>query len=510
MRAFILIVLLGGLAVGTSAGVDDSKWAQALKLYKEDMAKKSIAFKKRAIEALPTNDERTIHFIIKEAKLLNSKNWWIRSTAAARLARVMIPDLRKKLHAYSTSSNKQIREGVIVALGIAKHRLDAPIILKALDDKDWEVRRMACFAAGAQRIKKAVPKMISMIHWVDERTGKVLQEGESNRRVHSVLLFNLEEIAGKYFHTDVQQWKQYWERNKDKQNPPPRRFDVGTFGGVELRFNDTFARRGKGPVIIALPQLHKTTNYYIPYFNQWLFVRWIFIDLPPIRSFPDIKFNAHGDPIYPVEILVDAFEEMRKKRNVEKMGVLAHGFSTWIAAKYAQKYPDRVSGLILLNPWATDDTFKKHIDTMMRSGDPDEEFWAKVSSYQIKTNTPLEYERYDYIRTTAWLKNKADMEVYFLKRIWRQPGGSSTGIEAFDMRGDSVSRTPCLMFFSPKKNKLTGYGDMKRLRKFYPRNITAQLKKSAWLPFMEEPQTFEKGLTAFVDKYLNPAMGRRK
>ena len=72
---------------------------------------------------------------------------------------------------------------------------------------DW-VRRGA---ADNARLNPLDPPMIDMINFVDPRTGRVIQEGESNPRVHSVLLFNLEEITGKYFHTDVQQWKQYWE-----------------------------------------------------------------------------------------------------------------------------------------------------------------------------------------------------------------------------------------------------------------------------------------------------------
>ena len=65
---------------------------------------------------------------------------------------------------------------------------------------------------------------------------------------------------------------------------------------------------------------------------------------------------------------------------------------------------------------------------------------------------------------------------------------------------------PALMFFAPKKNRLSGYKDMKWLKKYYTKNITASLKKSAYLPFMEEPALFEKALRAFSDKYLIPDM----
>jgi len=362
---------------------------------------------------------------------------------------------------------------------------------------------MACWAAGQQRVKEAVEQMISMINWVDPRDGRVLQEGEPHPRVHSVLLFNLEEITGKNFFTDVDQWKQYWERNKDKSLPRVKRFDVGTFADVKLQFNDTFARKGSGPLTIALPMTQKSTVYYMPYFNQWMFVKWLFINLPPIRSFPDVQYNEHGDPIYPVDILVDAFEEMRKKYHVESMVLLAHGFSTWIAAKYAQKYPDRVDGLILLNPYASNETYSKAIDAAKRSGDPDAEFWGKVSSYEIKIASRIEGEVYDYYRTTAYLasRNRDDIEVGILRNVWIDPDATSIAIPEFDIRGEETSRAPCLIYSAGKDNELMGYDDLSRLQRYYPKHVVVKGgSKFARLPFMEDPEQFEKGLRIFIDK----------
>ncbi len=504
MRATILTTLALALALGpTLAGVDDAAWNTAVQNFKDDFKKKSVAFKKRALEALPTTDERTIKFIIDDQKLLQAKNWWIRATAADRLARIQVPELRAKLLECAKHKDKMVREGIIGALGMIKHRLDPPVILEALSDKDWEVRRMACFAAGQQRIKEAVPKMISMIREID-MNGKVIQEGELNPRVHSVLLFNLEEIVGQYYHTDVIQWKMYWEANKEKTLEPPKRFDVGTFGGVKLDFNDTFARRGSGPLVIVLPEVHFSTLYYMPYFNQWLFVKWLFINLPPIRSFPGLQFDSDNDPFYPVDILVDAFEDMRKKRNVEKLAILAHGFSTWIAAKYAQKYPDRVLGLILLNPYASNDTYGKRLDELVRSDDPDDEFWAKVNRKEIRPASPLESERFDYTDCSVRVRDQIDLEVAFLRNFWRDPQGT-LAVPEFDIRGENVSRVPVLMFFENESNRLQTADDINRMKRFYVDNITATCKKSARMPFMEEPDFFEKALRSFVDKKLNPA-----
>jgi len=482
----------------------DEKWKKAVIDFKDDFKMQPIARKITAIEGLPLTDARTIEFIIEKEKLLSHKDWQIRETASDRLGKIQNSDLRKKMLSYAKDSDKRVREGIMAALATNTNpQLDPPYILEGLADSAWEVRRMACWAAGEQRIKEAVPKMIDMLHQVG-RDGSVVQEGESNPRVHSVLLYNLEAITGQVeFHTDVQQWKLYWEKNKDRTLPPVKRFDQGNFGDVKLEFNDTYARKGTGPLILVLPSTHKISTYYMPYFNQWLFVKWLYINLPPISSFPDLKINQHGDPEYPVEQLVEAFEEGRKKYNVEKMAILGHNFSCWIAAKYAQKYPDRVSGLIFINPFASNETFRKHIDEAKRSGNPDDEFWAKVSSYEIKIGTQKEGQTYNYFRDCTAVKDQADLELSMLRRIWPDPNGTSVEIPAFDIRGEDKATVPVLMFFPPKDNKLGGADDIGRLKRYYMNNIVVQLRKSAQLPFMEEPDTFEKALRAFVDAKLN-------
>jgi pimeloyl-ACP methyl ester carboxylesterase len=501
MRTILILLALAAFAIPAPGGVEDAEWKEISKTFKDEFKKKSIAFKISAIESLPLKDERTIDFIIKDQKLLNSSDWMIRMKAADRLSKILTPELRKKVLVYAKDRDVKIREGIYLALAFGHDpTLDVPVILEGLNDTAWEIRRLALFAAGQQRVREAVEKMISMIHEVD-RDGKVRQEGETHPRVRGPLLFNLEEITGKYFHTDVAQWKDYWEKNKDRTLPPVKRFDVADFGDVKLEFNETFARRGSGPLVIVLPDLNLVTTYYMPYFNQWMFVKWLFINMPPIRSFPNVQINEHGDPIYPVDMLVDAFEEKRKKENVEKTALLTHGWTSWVAAKYAEKYPDRISGLILLEPYATDDTYGAHIDAAKRSGDPDAEFWAKVSSYEIKAATQLEGDKYDWYRYSCWLHDRSDVEIGVLMKIWPLDGASSTQIPEFDIRGENQSNIPCLMFFSEEKNALSGFGDIKRLQKNFPKSIVVKLRKSARLPFMEEPDKFEEALRMFVDKY---------
>ena len=86
MRTNLLYCLTLAVLCAPALAQSDSQWEKASQDFKDDFKKKSIKFKRRAIKGLPTNDGRTIEFIIDKEKLLNSKGWYIRFTAAERLA----------------------------------------------------------------------------------------------------------------------------------------------------------------------------------------------------------------------------------------------------------------------------------------------------------------------------------------------------------------------------------------------------------------------------------------
>ena len=241
----LTFALLAAPLASPALAQSDASWKKAVQDFKDDFKKKSIKFKRRAILSLPLDDPRVVEFVIEKEKLFNSKDWYIRYTAAERMSKIKSPDIRKKLLSYCDHRDKRVRECVFAAMAVNRDpKLDPPYVVKGLKDTAWEVRRMACWAAGQQRVREAVEPMIGMIHEVG-RDGRVKQKGETNPRVHGVLLYNLEEITGKYFHTDVEAWKQYWERNKDRELPPVKRYDVGNqFGDVEAEVHGRHLRPG--------------------------------------------------------------------------------------------------------------------------------------------------------------------------------------------------------------------------------------------------------------------------
>jgi hypothetical protein len=132
MRTILTLLVLAALAIPAAGGVEDAEWKEISKTFKDEFKKKSIAFKISAIESLPLKDERTIDFIIKDQKLLNSSDWMIRMKAADRLSKILTPELRKKMLAYAKDRDVKIREGIYLALAFGHDpTLDVPVILEA-------------------------------------------------------------------------------------------------------------------------------------------------------------------------------------------------------------------------------------------------------------------------------------------------------------------------------------------------------------------------------------------
>ncbi|XP_034237115.1 (Lyso)-N-acylphosphatidylethanolamine lipase isoform X3 [Thrips palmi] len=79
------------------------------------------------------------------------------------------------------------------------------------------------------------------------------------------------------------------------------------------------------------------------------------------------KFSS--DPLEAEGQLVKSVEEWRKEMQLEKMVVLGHSMGGFLAASYAIKYPDRVSHLILADPWGFPECpkeYKSNVPTLYR------------------------------------------------------------------------------------------------------------------------------------------------
>ena len=83
-------------------------------------------------------------------------------------------------------------------------------------------------------------------------------------------------------------------------------------------------------------------------------------------------------------------------------------------------------------------------------------------------------------------------------------------------RGTSATRAPPQGFARaawPRRDRSRGFEAVKLgrcwaglydLNRYYPKHVTVKLgSKAARLPFMEAPESFEKALRAFLNKFIN-------
>lgn len=73
------------------------------------------------------------------------------------------------------------------------------------------------------------------------------------------------------------------------------------------------------------------------------------LDLPGYARSSRCRFSS--DPAKAELQYVSAIESWRKKVGIERMALLGHSFGGYLCSSYALKHPDRVSHLILADPW---------------------------------------------------------------------------------------------------------------------------------------------------------------
>ena len=158
--------------------------------------------------------------------------------------------------------------------------------------------------------------------------------------------------------------------------PPERR----EFAGVRLDVVSVPSRRpvdGR-PHLFVLSPFGWSHDYWRPHLDPLheLFAVH-YIRLPAVRDLTGQSGYGDAIPIYPVERLAKAFEELRRARKVERVLLLAEGPAAWIAETYALRYPSRAAGLVLVNAWIDADSYAAALRRTAELGDGDERAVAR-------------------------------------------------------------------------------------------------------------------------------------
>ncbi len=516
-------VLLAALLAAPAAAALAQSWERE---FAQGMASTDTNVRFKAVTDLDPNVAKARELLYS---VLEKETWYIRAGAIQTLARAgddVLPELRKDLEKHRSPF---VREGIVFALGSARERVND--VIPALADKSEQVRRAAAIAIGMKPTREGITALIERLAEEEEFPVKVF------------IRDSLEKATGKYLGWSAQDWKNWWAANREQWKPkeetPPADPSELTRGGdekkeksdeekaaeaddrkvsetsttlrdVELSFKET----GKGGPLFIMPDYGRNGVYLEKHLSSLSDIaRLFFIDLPEIHKFKGLQnVGATGVPYYPIDKLADAFDALREERKQERIAILGHGMSAWVAMRYATKYPKNVSHLILVCTWTGNKAWSKGRDRIEADGkqrrDPEQEHYAQNRVVDVNTGKhnyePKDMQEAEALARMDWTLMFADPR-NALAFLWYKPSYRPMGgciIPEFDVGKEKGNPVPTLIVVGTHPRSLwTSVADARLFLKYYPNGQILECPNTANMPMIEDYERFTKGLRAFFKKY---------
>lgn len=395
LRVATIAVAAGAVCLGLAAPAP-AKDSDAARAFKKSFVETNNSWERRAlVERLDPADEDSLDLLTEF--VLAQQDWYMREAAIQTLAGAYDPGLIQKLERMCGSrGNPMIVEGVCMAFGRSGNKDRVPFLIDQLGSKKWVVKRAAAIALGLLRDKRSITPLIET--WKKEDKFMVW--------VH--LLESLEKITRQKNMPRPSDWEAWWNTVKDTFEVPTddpdalNEEDMKSGDRIQTRVRGTnldSRLRGNGLPLLVLPDYGLENDYLQTYLrNLEETNRILYMKLPGASDFSDPPLqNAPGLPApwYPIDRLVDAFEELHKelvaagKIEDKPFAIMAHGLTTWIAMSYAAKHPQRVRRMILIAPTSGQKAWGDGRDRLERHGqqirDLELEHFAQSLLYNSQT-----------------------------------------------------------------------------------------------------------------------------
>lgn len=491
----VLVALSILLAAGERALAAEA-WERE---YARDLASPDSNVRLRAVRSLDPAAPRGREALLA---VLDREPWFLREAAIERLAAApagAIADLAKHVEKHASP---YVREGLVRALARSGEPAGRAAALAGADDKHPMVRRAVAIGVGASPAREGIDALV------------LLFEREKDVEVRSFVRDALEEATGQSFDLAAD-WKNWWAESREKWEPggAPR---AGRTTTTELRdVSLEYYERGNGAPLFVLPDIYRNRRYLKNHLAPLVDVaRLFFIDLPAMGQFKGLEtVGGTGVPYYPVDKLADAFDELRAARKEDRIALLAHGRSAWVAMRYASRHPKTVSHLILVAPWSGTKAWWAGRDRIegdaRQRKDIEQERYAQWQIVVDLSTGKHKYEPADdaekeALERVGWGLFFADARSPFAglwyRSSWRDMGG--TLIPDLDVAREKTSPVPTLLVVGTHPRSFwTSAADMKAIQKVYPNSEVAEFAQSANMPMIEEPERFQKVLRAFFKKH---------
>jgi proline iminopeptidase len=495
--------------------------------FQRDFAKPESWSKYAAVARLDASNGKARDMLLS---VLDKQGWYLRTAAISALRSASgeaLEDLKKDVKKHSSAA---VREGIAFAFGQRGDDDATPALAEALQDKDERVRRAAAIALAKHGTKDAVGGIIAA--W----------EKEKQADVKVWFRDSLEKISGKFLGPRVDDWKAWWKAVEsdwvkptkkeppkpgepaDPSRPPAEKTDdekkaeaegkktteeTTVLRDVELNFKEA----GKGGPLFVLPEY----GYGNVYLEKALLglddtARLFYIDLPGTAKFKNLPPGNTGLPEYPIDKLCDAFDELRKARKQERIGILGHGMAAWVGMRYATKYPKNVSHLILVSTWtsgkAWGDGRTRTEQLGKQTSDLDLEHWAAHCLFENgkPRYSPTSGDDQDAVLRGRWSSYFNDPRDAYAMLFWPQVeriqemGGCQ--IPEFDVGKEKGNPVPTMLIYGTSQRAVwTSSQDMKQLNKYYPNSTVVECPNSNRMPMIEDYETFMKAVKGFFKKY---------
>lgn len=456
-------------------------------------------------------------------QILAKQPWYDREGAVLALSKAAAEDTVSKMTtALKKHKDLAVRQGMAVALAKMNDERFYPHLYEALDDKSDVVRRVVVNSLRVHKKKEAVEALIARF------------EKEEEPVVKSFIVDSLNEITQAFQPPVPLAWRIWWENAKSDQSYELGKTDeeakrqaeelgnrlkerTTITAGVTLKTVERGQKGVRSVPILVLPYYNLSKETMLPFLSELEETnRLFYIDLPAIDSFSGLDVVSEKKiPYYPIDKLVEAFEKLRKDTGEERFAILACGMNTWIAMRYAAKFPASVSHLVLINPLSSNDAYGAATRRMEGQGKAknDRELWHLALTRSFNTQSgesthdahhrekkepvpegeDAALERRDW---ALYLSDERDSLLGILHGVRRRPLG---GVAIPDFRCFTEKlplRIPTIVIAG--KNFIYGsVEDAQAVAKHFGGPCYVY-QSSAGMPFAEESSLFNKHMAALL------------
>jgi len=423
-------------------------------------------------------------------------HWLVRGAAAECLARLPDGPLRSQARLDLLShDDTPVRGGIAYALSLAALPGDGEALAGALSDRNAAVRRDAARALRLLPSRGAIRALVEAL------------PRESDPRVRVWMLDTLRSVSRADEGPDPAAWSSWWEAHREDaayappEDAPPERRE---FAGVRLEVVTVPARSSDGrprPHLFVLSPFGWSHDYWRPHLDLLRETFTVsYIRLPSVRDLTGQSGYGDSIPVYPVERLAKAFEELRRARRVERVALLAEGPSAWIAETYAIRYPARAAGLVLVNAWVDADSYAAALRRMAEHGDGDERAAARsLLGLDPSARDAAEDRWMGRTALTHRLLDRSDLLGHLLWSRTRDEQGFSS-VPPLRLDRHSRIETPALFLF-PAASPLSGHPEARRVRDAFPKSLVAALEDTRGLAWVDRHDEFHRVVRGFVERF---------